>query len=88
MKYLLWAVLIYLAWRWFSATQARKNRQGGEDARDTGATTATSATPAMNSERMVECAECGLHLPLSEALPGPGERFFCGEAHRDKQRVS
>jgi len=85
LKYLLWALVIYLAWRWFSATQARKNGQGAEGARDAGA---MPETPATNSERMVECAECGLHLPLSEALPGPGERFFCGQAHRDKQHFS
>ena len=88
MKYLLWALVIYLAWRWFSAMQARKDGQGVEGARDASAIPETSATPAMKSERMVECAECGLHLPLSEALPGPGERFFCGQAHRDKQHFS
>lgn len=30
---------------------------------------------------MVACAECGVHLPHSEALPGRGG-VFCGEAHR------
>jgi uncharacterized protein len=32
-------------------------------------------------EPMVACAQCGLHLPRSEALPGRGG-VFCGEAHR------
>jgi uncharacterized protein len=32
-------------------------------------------------EDMVSCAQCGLHLPRSEALPGLGG-FFCGAAHR------
>jgi uncharacterized protein len=30
---------------------------------------------------MLACAQCGLHLPSGEALPGRGG-VFCGEAHR------
>jgi uncharacterized protein len=30
---------------------------------------------------MLSCAQCGLHLPRDEALPGRGG-VFCGEAHR------
>ena len=30
---------------------------------------------------MLVCAECGVHLPRDEALPGRGG-VFCGEAHR------
>ena len=30
---------------------------------------------------MLACAQCGIHLPLDEALPGRGG-VFCGEAHR------
>lgn len=30
---------------------------------------------------MVACAQCGVHLPRHEALPGRGG-VFCGEAHR------
>ena len=30
---------------------------------------------------MVSCAQCGLHLPQSEALPGRGG-VFCSAAHR------
>ena len=80
MKYLLWALLIYLAWRWFSAAQARKKAHDSD--------TSDPATPASGTEaeRMVKCVECGLHLPLSEALPGPGERFFCSEGHRNHSR--
>ena len=33
-------------------------------------------------EDMVACAECGLLLPRSEALPGRGG-VFCTAAHRD-----
>ncbi len=32
-------------------------------------------------ERMVACAHCSVHLPLSEALESTG-RTFCSEEHR------
>ena len=76
MKYLLWAVLIYLAWRWFSAAQARKAAQASD------AAAPEASVSAAGAERMVKCAGCGLHLPLTEALPGSDDRFFCSEAHR------
>ena len=33
------------------------------------------------AQPMLRCAQCGLHVPGSEALPGRGG-VFCGEAHR------
>lgn len=42
----------------------------------------TPRSPAPGThEEMVTCAQCGVHLPRSEALPGRGG-VFCGEAHR------
>ena len=32
-------------------------------------------------QAMLQCAQCGLHLPRDEAMPGQGG-VFCGEAHR------
>jgi uncharacterized protein len=41
-----------------------------------------SAPPQPKEEEMMlSCAQCGLHLPKGEALPGRGG-VFCGEAHR------
>jgi uncharacterized protein len=37
----------------------------------------SSAAP----EAMLRCAECGLHLPASQSLPGRGG-VFCSSAHR------
>ena len=34
-----------------------------------------------NGERMVNCSECGVHLPISEAVQSQG-RYFCSEEHR------
>lgn len=32
-------------------------------------------------ERMVDCSQCGVHLPVSESL-AVGDRYFCSEEHR------
>ncbi|MCW7537468.1 PP0621 family protein [Aquabacterium sp. A7-Y] len=45
-----------------------------------------SATPPPPQDlgkprEMVECRQCGVHLPRDEALPGPGGHYCC-EAHR------
>jgi uncharacterized protein len=37
--------------------------------------------PAAEGERMVDCSQCGVHLPLSEAIEAQG-RYFCSDAHR------
>lgn len=39
------------------------------------------AAPAGEPQPMLACAQCGLHLPRSEALPGRGG-VFCGPEHR------
>lgn len=33
-----------------------------------------------NSEAMVQCAHCGVHLPESESIQSDGQ-FFCSQAH-------
>lgn len=36
---------------------------------------------APKPQTMLACAQCGMHLPRDEALPGRGG-VFCGDAHR------
>lgn len=36
---------------------------------------------ASTPQQIVACAQCGVHLPRDEALPGQGG-VFCGDAHR------
>ena len=36
------------------------------------------------SETMVRCAQCGIHLPASEALVVQADVAFCSEEHRLK----
>ena len=44
----------------------------------------TRSGPASKTPlEMVKCAECGMHLPELEALPGRGGQF-CSAEHRDR----
>lgn len=42
--------------------------------------------PTAASEDMVRCAQCGVHLPKSEATLSAG-KFFCSEEHRREYQV-
>jgi len=48
------------------ARSARTRRGGGSGA---------------EAERMVGCRQCGVHLPISEAVEADGN-YFCSEEHR------
>ena len=82
MKFLLWALVIYLAWRWFVASKkiaAGKISEFDEsDARPSDFSTPT--TSSAGSEKMVQCRQCGLHLPQSEAVTD-GRDLYCSQAH-------
>jgi uncharacterized protein len=41
------------------------------------------SAPSNQSEKMVKCAHCGLHLPEQEALTHKGN-FFCSQQHLDE----
>lgn len=62
--------LAYLVWRLVKATLTR---------------TGTSAPPATRDgnggERMLPCAQCGIHVPESEAFR-KGELVFCSQDHQ------
>lgn len=59
------ALAIYFLWRGLRRPPGR--------AKDPSATA--------EGERMVDCSECGVHLPISEAIQSQG-RYFCCEEHR------
>jgi uncharacterized protein len=40
-----------------------------------------ASPPRGEPQPIVACAECGVHLPRDEALPGRGG-VFCGDPHR------
>jgi len=68
MKYLvLFLVVFFVLWLGRSKRADRGSRR--------------EASPPVPPDTMLACAQCGLHLPRGEALPGRGG-VFCGEAHR------
>lgn len=70
MKFLLlFFLFMVLLWQWRQA-RSPKVRQAARKDRDAGAAVA-----------MVECAQCGLHLPAQDALQGTQGRY-CSVAHR------
>jgi uncharacterized protein len=80
MKYLLVLAVLWVAiWLW------RKNRR--EEMRDAQHEKAARAQrqPAAPAapKAMLRCAHCGLHLPASDALGGPGDAVYCSAAHRE-----
>ncbi len=92
MKYLIWAVVLYFAWRWYLTSKEKAARDDAEAlrtgtpdaARDpvSGASRSAAVSPEGGVEKMVGCAHCGIHLPLSEALTGADQRHYCCEEHR------
>lgn len=70
MKYLLLLAVLALFFYLMGAKRGR-SREPQADA----------PQPPAAPKAMLRCAECGLHLPVDEALPGKGG-VFCGAAHR------
>ena len=72
MKYLL-VLAVVLAVLWF----VRNNRSAGGDGAAPG-----KPKPLAPPQDMVRCAVCEVHLPRSDALPGPDGRLYCCADHR------
>lgn len=70
MKYLL---LLALLAGLFFMLGAKRNRPREPESR--------TPPPPPQPQTMLRCAECGMHLPADEALPGKGG-VFCSAAHR------
>jgi len=58
-------IIGYALWRGFKRGDERRETRGA----------------AADGERMVDCSQCGVHLPVSEAVESKG-RYFCSEEHR------
>jgi uncharacterized protein len=73
MKYLV-LLAVVLVVLWF----LRNSRRGGPS-RDQAP---PPGAPAAKPQDMVECPVCLVHLPRSDALPGPDGQFYCCAEHR------
>ena len=74
MKYLLWLLVLLLAW-WVY----RRNKDSAR--RGTRAPTDTPPASQQISQQMVVCTHCGVHLPHDEAVAGT-RGPYCSTAHR------
>lgn len=75
MKFLLWGVIGFIVVMWLARTRkitphSEHGRQSGAESKERGV------------EAMVRCAQCGMHIPLSEAIVDQSHIAFCSEAHR------
>lgn len=80
MKFLLWGLVIYVAWRWYQASQIQPEIHADSKARD-------KTTSSDEVEKMVSCVHCGIHVPLSEAVPAAHGLFFCSMEHQKKHTL-
>jgi uncharacterized protein len=77
MKYLL-LLAVVLAVIWFL-------RGGGARRGSSSPGEAPRRTPAPAPQDMVECPVCHVHLPRSDALPGPNGQSYCCAEHRARE---
>lgn len=82
MKFLLWALVLYLVWRWYQSTQKKSERDAANDSFGTQSQSASQATASEEVEKMVSCQHCGIHVPLSEAVQLERGLFFCSTEHQ------
>ncbi|UCE30256.1 MAG: hypothetical protein JSW68_09170 [Burkholderiales bacterium] len=85
-KLLFWIVVLgvgFLIWKIVSS-RARID-PGDAGARRAGAAGRRGRRDRQRAELMIECAQCGVHVPSAEALEADGRSFCCAE-HRDAYR--
>ena len=79
LKYLVLALVVV----WLFYSPALRGRLRGRDREPQGGGRAPDRAPGRAPpDRIVPCAHCGVHLPLSDALHDIGGRTYCSEAHR------
>jgi uncharacterized protein len=83
-KYVLWALVLYLGWRWYVGKKSPPSSPPPQAS----ATTEQSPEAEAPTEQMVSCAHCGIHLPLSESVQGAGALHFCSDEHRSRHSGS
>ncbi len=75
MKFLIWLAIIFIIFAW--VMRSKKNTGQASDKRKP-----TAPSQADTPELMLQCAQCGVHIPASEALPHGSGVVFCSEEHR------
>jgi hypothetical protein len=77
LKFVLWALVLYFAWRLYQSSLKAKPHEAEHPAEsEADVATPFSQKPA---EKMLACAECGVLIPESEALSRHALAFCCEE---------
>ncbi len=75
-RILFFVFLAFLVWLAVRVLGAKRNRDDDERA-------SPAPTPAPTaSEPIRQCAWCGVHVPIGQAVALPDGRLYCGEPHR------
>ncbi len=82
MKFLLWALVLYLVWRWYQSTQNKIKRDAESDNAFQSPQSNEQTAAAELVEKMVSCSHCGIHVPLSEAVQSNSGSVFCSIEHQ------
>jgi len=88
MKYLIWLVILLAVVVWFQ--RAKKSMLAGGQAAGKAEPDADmpksrggfARTADSGAETMVQCAHCGIHFPISEAVTHASGAHYCCEEHR------
>ena len=76
MKYLV-LIIVVLVLVWLVRGGARRTASERDES-------PRKAAPPGAPQEMVECAVCRVHLPRSDALPGPNGQLYCCVEHRGR----
>jgi uncharacterized protein len=76
-KLALLVIAVIAALLWF------RYKAGAEARRARASSSAQSSPERPQVQRMVQCANCGIHLPSGEAFLDTQGEAYCSHAHRD-----
>ena len=77
MKLLVWLVIIAAVVMWFVRAKKALFRSDAAQAKRS-----SQKASGRGAETMLQCAQCGVHFPASEAVGGANGAVFCSEQHR------
>jgi len=78
MKYLLvLAIVLVAVWFWRNSRRADGSRDN-----QSGTASRSGTAPTGQPQDMVQCPVCLVHLPRTDALPGPDGQLYCCVEHR------
>jgi uncharacterized protein len=92
MRNFLLLIIIFFATQWLLKKLRRANARAQADERTAGGASARTrsganpnaapSAPPQLADPLVRCAQCGVHMPSSDAIVAAGQRFCCSDHAR------